>query len=179
MSLGLFGRPEGASVKPFWPRALFSTPPGNRKSASPSCYFLPPRRDPPGNPIWRLYTYFQRFLMILQRTQVRKGAPRDPPIIERPPAGAPPRPPKMVRARPGGPEGSPGSRKRPKVVRAHPIQVRTRKIKYCFTRGFGELFFGKVAVVPMGSILLRSKKVTPRAPGGGRRGASIFATRPL
>ncbi len=134
---------------------------------------------PPGNPIWRLYTYFQRFLMILQRTRVRKGAPRDPPIIERPPAGAPPRPPKMVRARPRGARGLPGQPKTPQSGVRAPIQVRTRKIKYCFPRRFGELFFGKVAVVPVGSILLRSKKVTPRAPGGGRRGASIFATRPL
>ena len=164
---GFLGAPRGLRLSLFGPAPCFRPPLEIVRARVRLAIFCLRGGTPPGNPIWRLYTYFQRFLMILQRTRVRKGAPRDPPIIERPPPGPPPRPPKIVRAGPRGARGLPGRPKTPQSgARAPPIQVRLRKIRYCFPRGFGELFFGKVAVVPVGSLLLRSKKATPRAPGG-------------
>ncbi len=126
MSLGPFGGPERASGGPFCPRALIWTPPGNRKSASPSCSFPRPRPDPPENPVSLKSTYLQCFLMSFRRTGAPKWPPPGAPRILRRPPGEPKEPPKKrarapraQKAPPGPPQGPPGTTARPLIQVSH------------------------------------------------------------
>ena len=103
MSPGLLDTPKRASGGPFWPRALFSTPPGNRKSASPSCYFLPPRRDPPRKPHMAIIYIFPTFFDDFAADRSEKVPPGTPLLLNGPPPGPSEAPPRIATA-PLGPQ---------------------------------------------------------------------------
>ena len=164
-----FGTPRGGLGAPLWaPRLAFDPTLEIVRVRVRLASFCVPGGTPPGTPISPKHTYFLWFFNTFKANRGPKRSPLGPPFIEPWPPRAPPRPPKIMCARPRGRRGLPG---RPNTLqngaRAPPIQVRPRKSKYCFPRGPGTLFFVKVPVAPVGSIVLRSKKVPPQGPRGG------------
>ncbi len=162
MSLGPFGGPERASGGPFCPRALIWTPPGNRKSASPSCSFPRPRPDPPRKP---RFAQIHIFTMLFDEFSADRGPEMAPPgaptDFATPPWGAK-RAPKKACAGPSGPKGAPrASSRAPGDHRAAPNSGQpSQYYVLSYVPRNIHCFVGKVALVPVGNTFLRSKKGT-------------------
>ena len=125
------GGGPGPRATPFWTPSFSTTLPTH-----PTVFGVFPGL-PPGTPLKRKYTYFQRFLMICRRIGVRKGAPWAPPLhFARLPRGPrdpqsccffPPRPPKGTQ---GGPKGTQEGGFR---GYGPPVQVSHLKTMFCHT----------------------------------------------
>ena len=86
-------------------------------------------RTPPGNPIWQIYTYFQRFFISVASPNGPKWPPRGPPCSRARAPRAPPRPPEKCNG-PLGPNRAPWAAENPLLMNfGRPIQVKFGETK--------------------------------------------------